>query len=109
MSKTSRTICVVVDCDEKAAELLAFVATIGATANELVPVELKLDALTESERRVLQLLAEGLGNEDISKRLYLSPGSVRNYVHSAKEKLGFQTRAEMISHYLRCANSGRTA
>lgn len=106
MSKTSRTICVVVDCDEKAAELLAFVATLGATANELVPVELKLDALNESERRVLQLLAEGLGNEDIAKRLYLSPGSVRNYVHSAKEKMGYSTRAQMISHYLRAANSG---
>ena len=40
------------------------------------------DTLSEREREVLSLLAQGLSNADIAVRLYLSEGTVRNYVSS---------------------------
>jgi DNA-binding NarL/FixJ family response regulator len=52
------------------------------------------NALTERERDVLQLLAHGLSNPDIAEKLYLSEGTVRNYVSSIFDKLGVSDRTQ---------------
>jgi len=52
------------------------------------------DALSEREREVLSLLAQGLNNADIAARLYLSEGTVRNYVSSIFVKLGVSDRTQ---------------
>ncbi|MBN1220204.1 MAG: response regulator transcription factor [Anaerolineae bacterium] len=52
------------------------------------------ESLTEREREVLRLLAQGLNNTDIAKRLYLSEGTVRNYVSSIFAKLGVSDRTQ---------------
>jgi DNA-binding NarL/FixJ family response regulator len=56
------------------------------------PVELR--ALTEQERRILQLVAEGLTNREIGARLYLAEKTVKNYVSSVLAKLGLERRTQ---------------
>ena len=55
--------------------------------------------LSERERDVLRLLAQGLSNAEIANRLYLSEGTIRNYVSALFEKLGVtdRTRAALIA------------
>ncbi len=50
--------------------------------------------LSEREREVLSLLARGLSNSEIAAHIYLSEGTVRNYVSSILEKLGVKDRTQ---------------
>jgi two-component system response regulator DevR len=50
--------------------------------------------LTEQERKVLDLLAEGLTNRQIGERLYLAEKTVKNYVSNLLTKLGMHRRTE---------------
>jgi len=52
--------------------------------------------LTERERDVLELIAQGLGNEDIAQRLAISPKTVRNHITNIFGKLAATTRAQAI-------------
>lgn len=53
-----------------------------------------MDPLTDKERRALQLVAEGLSTDKIAARLFLSPGTVRNYLSNAVSKLGARNSIE---------------
>lgn len=53
--------------------------------------------LSQREREVLQLAAQGLTLQDIAASLFLSHGTVRNYMSEAIGKLGAHTRIEAIS------------
>jgi DNA-binding NarL/FixJ family response regulator len=53
-----------------------------------------LDQLTEREREVLAVMAEGRSNQAICQRLYLSPKTVEAYVRSVFTKLGLHQVAE---------------
>jgi len=53
-----------------------------------------LRSLTERELDVLRLLARGLNNADIARRLYLSEGTVRNYVSNVLAKLDVADRTQ---------------
>jgi DNA-binding NarL/FixJ family response regulator len=50
--------------------------------------------LSPQERRILDLIAEGLTNRQIAHRLYLAEKTVKNYVSSLLHKLGFDRRTE---------------
>lgn len=50
--------------------------------------------LSEREREVLSLIAEGLTNTEIAERLVLSPNTVRNHVSHVLSKLGLSRRSE---------------
>jgi len=52
--------------------------------------------LSERERDVLRLLAEGRSNPDIARQLYLSPKTVRNHVSNIFTKLQVADRAQAI-------------
>ncbi|WP_308637633.1 response regulator transcription factor [Paenibacillus silvisoli] len=52
--------------------------------------------LSEREREVLKLAAEGLTANDIAGRLYLSAGTVRNYLSEAIQKLEAKNRIDAI-------------
>jgi DNA-binding NarL/FixJ family response regulator len=61
----------------------------------------KLPALTQRERDVLRLLADGQSNEEIGKTLFISPETVRTHVRKAMEKLEADTRTEAVAKALR--------
>lgn len=50
--------------------------------------------LTDQERRVLELIGEGLTNRQIGQRLFLAEKTVKNYVSSLLTKLGMQRRTQ---------------
>lgn len=52
--------------------------------------------LTDRERDVLGLIAQGYSNTDIATRLYLSPKTVRNHISSIFDKLQVTSRAQAI-------------
>ncbi|HEY8286674.1 MAG TPA: response regulator transcription factor, partial [Chloroflexota bacterium] len=52
--------------------------------------------LTEREREILLLIAEGRGNSHIARRLLLSEKTVRNYISNIFGKLQVADRAEAI-------------
>jgi DNA-binding NarL/FixJ family response regulator len=55
-----------------------------------------LDALTEREREVMTLVAEGLSNEEIAARLFVSPMTAKTHVSRAMVKLGARDRAQLV-------------
>src|SRR5574341_380683 len=57
--------------------------------------------LTEQERRVLLLVAEGKTTREIAQELHLGQGTVRNYVSNILSKLGLANRAEAAAYATR--------
>jgi DNA-binding NarL/FixJ family response regulator len=53
-----------------------------------------VNSLSERELDVLRLLARGFSNTDIAQRLFLSDGTVRNYVSAILSKLGVSDRTQ---------------
>jgi len=53
-----------------------------------------LAALSEQERRVLDLIGEGLTNRQIGERMFLAEKTVKNYVSNVLSKLGMQRRTQ---------------
>jgi DNA-binding NarL/FixJ family response regulator len=57
--------------------------------------------LSEKEEQVLALVAEGKNNKEIAAELYLSEGTVRNYISILLEKLDLRNRTELAIYYYR--------
>lgn len=55
-----------------------------------------LGTLTEREREMVAVVAEGLTNEEIAQRFFLSPATVRTHVGRAMAKLGARDRAQLV-------------
>jgi DNA-binding NarL/FixJ family response regulator len=64
-------------------------------ANRALPAS-DLARLTEREREVLALVAQGLSNEEIAVRLYLSPLTTKTHVSHIMTKLGARDRARLV-------------
>jgi len=54
----------------------------------------RLEALTGQERRILDLIAEGLTNRQIAARVHLAEKTVKNYVSNLLTKLGMERRTQ---------------
>jgi DNA-binding NarL/FixJ family response regulator len=67
----------------------------GAQARPRLPMNL-LQSLTEREREVLALVAQGLSNDEIAAKLYLSPLTAKTHVSRAMSKLGARDRAQLV-------------
>jgi DNA-binding NarL/FixJ family response regulator len=65
------------------------------------PAGSALPELTQRERDVLRLLADGLSNEEIGKELFIAAETVRTHVRKAMEKLDADTRTEAVARALR--------
>jgi DNA-binding NarL/FixJ family response regulator len=73
------------------------------------PDQKLISQLSQREREVLRLLASGLGNSEIAKTLFLSEGTVKNYVSVIFSKLGVtdRTQAAILAIRLGLVSSGR--
>jgi len=56
----------------------------------------ELDVLTDREREVMALVAEGLTNDEIAERLFVSPMTAKTHVSRAMVKLGARDRAQLV-------------
>jgi DNA-binding NarL/FixJ family response regulator len=53
-----------------------------------------LDALTDQEKTLLELIGEGLTNRQIAERMFLAEKTVKNYVSRMLAKLGLERRTQ---------------
>jgi DNA-binding NarL/FixJ family response regulator len=60
-----------------------------------------LQGLSEQERRVLDLIGEGLTNRQIGERMFLAEKTVKNYVSNLLAKLGMQRRTQAAAFVAR--------
>ena len=72
----------------------ALIVKVMQTAQQAPQTNDQLSVLTERERQVLDLIAEGLTNRQIGQRMFLSDKTVKNYVSSLLNKLGMQRRTQ---------------
>ncbi|HEX2272327.1 MAG TPA: response regulator transcription factor [Acidimicrobiales bacterium] len=69
----------------------AFAATPHAA-----PDRARLDVLSEREREVLALVGQGLSNQEIADRLYMSPLTAKTHVSRIMQKLAARDRAQLV-------------
>jgi DNA-binding NarL/FixJ family response regulator len=55
-----------------------------------------LEQLTDREREVMALVGEGLSNDEIARRLFVSPATAKTHVSRAMVKLGARDRAQLV-------------
>jgi DNA-binding NarL/FixJ family response regulator len=60
-----------------------------------------LAALTAQERKILELIGEGLTNRQIGERMYLAEKTVKNYVSALFAKLGMERRTQAAAYAAR--------
>ena len=58
-------------------------------------------ALSEREEQVLALIVQGLTNQEIADRVYISINSVKTYIRSAYRKIGVRSRSQAVVWGLR--------
>ena len=59
------------------------------------------ELLSERELDIVKLIAEGLSNQEIADKLFLSNGTVRNYISVILEKTGLEHRTQIAVKYLK--------
>ena len=57
------------------------------------------ELLTQKEIEILEQIAKGLSNKEISEKLFLSEGTVRNYISGILEKLELRDRTQLAIYY----------
>ena len=78
--------------------------------NNILDNELKLQSLfnttkkdfenlTQKEIEIIEQIAKGLSNKEISEKLFLSEGTVRNYISGILEKLELRDRTQLAIYY----------
>ena len=82
-----------------AAKLLTEFAAMSRRADERP--QLPAPRLTDREMEVLQLVAQGLNNREIAKRLFISENTVKNHIRNILEKLHLHSRMEAVVYAVR--------
>ena len=67
-----------------------------ATRSKVPASAAGLELLTDREREVMELVAEGLTNDNIAERLVVSPATAKTHVSRAMVKLGARDRAQLV-------------
>jgi DNA-binding NarL/FixJ family response regulator len=64
--------------------------------------------LTPQERRILELIGEGLTNRQIGERMFLAEKTVKNYVSGLFAKLGMERRTQAAAYAARVFDDHRS-
>ncbi|MFM1552729.1 response regulator transcription factor [Helcococcus ovis] len=56
--------------------------------------------INQKEMEIIKLVAEGLNNKEIAEKLFLSQGTVRNYLSTILDKLNLRDRTQLAIYYL---------
>ena len=56
----------------------------------------ELEVLTDREREIVAMVGQGLSNDQIAEKLYLSPLTAKTHVNRAMSKLGARDRAQLV-------------
>ena len=78
-------------------------AVMDKIREELVPQKKAAiieEDFSEREMDVIKLIAEGLSNKEIAGKLYLSEGTVKNYISAILNKTGLEHRTQIAIYYL---------
>ena len=86
---------------ETVAQGMTYVDPVLAGVIASPEVATQIPSLSQRQREVLRLLADGLKNEEIGQRLFISPETVRTHVRKAMAKLEADTRTEAVATALR--------
>jgi DNA-binding NarL/FixJ family response regulator len=73
----------------------------GVTQRGSSPEQPPGPPVTRRELEILQLVAEGLSNKEIGKKLSITEGTVKNHVHNALEKLNMENRIQATAYIVR--------
>lgn len=102
--------------DIRGQDLIGAIRTVAAGRSLLDPVatarvmaklrdgrqaDQRLAQLTAQERRILELIGEGLTNRQIGERMHLAEKTVKNYVSSLLAKLGMERRTQAAAFVVR--------
>ncbi len=63
-------------------------------------LDLKGRGISEGEKRVIELVAKGFSNREIAENLFLSEGTIRNYISTILAKLELRDRTQLAVFYL---------
>lgn len=80
-----------------------FGSAVAVKLPELIRPQSEFDfeahGISPKEREIMELVAEGLSNKEISGRLFLGEGTVRNYISSLLDKLELRDRTQLAVFY----------
>ena len=77
--------------------LTRLLAQVSRERAEQRDAQMLLNDLTEREREILQLLAEGMRNDDIATKLFISPQTVQTHVRNILGKLRVHSKLEAVA------------
>jgi DNA-binding NarL/FixJ family response regulator len=80
------------------ADNLVFDSKIVSDIKTYTEKDIDID-LSDRELDILILLADGLNNKEIAEKLYLSEGTIRNYISNMLEKLSLRDRTQLAIYY----------
>lgn len=73
----------------------------GGTKRVTRPATHEVQTLSPRELEILRLVAEGLSNKEIARKLVITEGTVKNHVHNALEKLHMDNRIQAAGYVIR--------
>lgn len=79
-------------------------SSISSMLREEHKVDMSKFNLSQREIEVMKLVADGLSNKEIGDKLFISDGTVRNYVTTILEKLNLRDRTQLAIFYLKSFN-----
>ena len=84
---------------EKLPNILHNTDTLTSAPEEIRDFDYTVHGLTEQEYEIVKCVAEGLSNKEISEKLFLSEGTVRNYISTILSKLDLRDRTNLAIFY----------